>query len=855
VANPITILIEQAGQGPGTAGVSRDDLIIGALCTVTDPANIAGGGTWAWALVVPNGSSTTGAGGTTNTFTFTPDKAGTYLVYLVYDDGTEVLSYSIDAVGQYITDQGGAGVKDAHGHRYIGFGETQQFGARGWDPAVDGILRNTSALLTAPVSHAPSHLNAGGDTLAADVVKTTTGPTDMVVGAVADGEYLKRVGSTIVGDTPAGSTTAEALGTTGADVDVGSAAPPTAGQVLKADDPTHATWQDPQVLSSAQGDYIQANMTADQLSPLSGDAVDVDNILRQRGSLALDTVTNVGRFSGLKAGRTYLLMAGFRCGHSTSACGVTTYWYDVTGAAAIGQTSRSRSYDWNTNHLGGAFPATAVFTPTEDTEVEVRVSSPSPADVKVMSGSSYATITEIGAVQANVIGGLEFMDIIEVGAPTNLLTFGAGGDGTFQRALDGDVDQTYVIDYRLANTGTSNISLRPNGVITNQEGARWTGGSSLAYFTTLVICDPTGAGDEEEGSIEFNAARVRGGIAQPRTYRSLSGLWDTTSSNVLPRGCSGRWNETASNITSMEIAVEGGGNEIAAGSYAILWRKTRNNVRADSASTYERNVEAVVAQGSAGPTTYTTGNAVFGGSALGIGVSLIDDSVVSGTITVQFKVGGTVVLTAVLDSVNTSFHRAAAPINFIPVAAGDAIEIDITTASLVTTAAGSPAVSISLMLSNNAFIQPPTGPDYLIAALSAAQTARMAVNNHIEFDLSSQRGTSIALATGVEQANGLFTLQPGKVYEIHANLQAEVNEGHLALQWRDHSDDSVLVDDTGQEASYLWFVDNSAHDQVPMPSMTIVYTPSIEITIKLDVSQSDNPVHWDIGSRVLIKEL
>jgi len=245
VANPITILIEQVGQPAGTPGASRDDLITGAVATATDPANFAGGGTWAWVLVVPNGSSTAGSGETTNTFTFTPDIPGTYLVYLTYDDGTEVLSYVVDAVGQLITDQGGAGVKDTHGHRYVGFGETQQFGVRGWDPAVDAVLRNTSALLTAPVSHASSHLNAGADTLAADVVKTTTGPTDMVVGAVADGEYLKRVGATIVSGNPPGSGTAAALATASDDVEIISALAPTAGQVLKATDPTHATWQTP----------------------------------------------------------------------------------------------------------------------------------------------------------------------------------------------------------------------------------------------------------------------------------------------------------------------------------------------------------------------------------------------------------------------------------------------------------------------------------------------------------------------------------------------------------------------------------------------------------------------------------
>lgn len=46
----------------------------------------------------------------------------------------------------------------------------------------------------------------GGSAAAPDVrgIRTTTGPTLLTVGAVADGEYLQRVGTTIVGGTPAG---------------------------------------------------------------------------------------------------------------------------------------------------------------------------------------------------------------------------------------------------------------------------------------------------------------------------------------------------------------------------------------------------------------------------------------------------------------------------------------------------------------------------------------------------------------------------------------------------------------------------------------------------------------------------
>jgi len=60
--------------------------------------------------------------------------------------------------------------------------------------------------------------------------------------------------------------TAEALGTTGADVNVGAAAPPSTGQVLTATDATHATWQTPTAGSSDHAalthlDYASAGHT------------------------------------------------------------------------------------------------------------------------------------------------------------------------------------------------------------------------------------------------------------------------------------------------------------------------------------------------------------------------------------------------------------------------------------------------------------------------------------------------------------------------------------------------------------------------------------------------------------------
>lgn len=80
-----------------------------------------------------------------------------------------------------------------------------------------------------PTSHASSHLPSGGDALTTAApttgigagnsegsaesfarsdhghkLRTTTGPTDLTIGAIAEGEYLLRSGTTLIGGTPAG---------------------------------------------------------------------------------------------------------------------------------------------------------------------------------------------------------------------------------------------------------------------------------------------------------------------------------------------------------------------------------------------------------------------------------------------------------------------------------------------------------------------------------------------------------------------------------------------------------------------------------------------------------------------------
>lgn len=148
MASPITIQIDIAGEAAGTPGQSREEAfaVLGQLVTCTDPANFAGGGTWQWTLVPPVGSSAAASGDTTNTMTFTPDVAGVYLVFLEYDDGTVVRSWTVGSDGDKISSQGGLDIALENGLRLIGVGENIQFGATGWAEKADALNRYAASL-------------------------------------------------------------------------------------------------------------------------------------------------------------------------------------------------------------------------------------------------------------------------------------------------------------------------------------------------------------------------------------------------------------------------------------------------------------------------------------------------------------------------------------------------------------------------------------------------------------------------------------------------------------------------------------------------------------------------------------
>lgn len=147
-------------------------------------------------------------------------------------------------------------------------------------------------------------------------------------------------------------------------------------------------------------DYIYCTLSADQTATLSAGttAIAFDEETQKRGDLDLDTVTNVGRISGLKAGRVYRLTGSVK----TAGASVRMHfqWYDVTGAAWLGTESAIYSPEFNSGGHTSQPMSEAIFTPSSDSEVELRYRTGSSTTVDIDADAindsvTYAIIQEI----------------------------------------------------------------------------------------------------------------------------------------------------------------------------------------------------------------------------------------------------------------------------------------------------------------------------------------------------------------------------------------------------------------------------------------------------------------------------
>ena len=448
-------------------------------------------------------------------------------------------------------------------------------------------------------------------------------------------------------------------------------------------------------LASAQGAYMVKNMGSSQGSVVTDTMLNFDTIVSSRGDLggAGNQVT------GLKAGRTYLLIGRAR----VSAGNFNSIrFYDATAAAYLGDPKvQAGSTQFLTSNV------THIFTPLVDTAIELWCSSAN--TTSTFDGLlSELEVIEIGAVQADVVGGLEFMDVIDVTVATDEVAFGAAGDGAFQRALDGDVDEEYFCSYYMpGDHGGSTFEwfIKPNNVSTAQQCAIDYSGATSGKITSprLTLAD------------QFIARDVRGEFtlfAKTGRFR----VYKNTSVVSAPGGGAGEmhqsrnagtWDDQAANIESIVIAhTDGALDYILPGAQFVLWRRTRSNLRADSAAVYERNAIEVVDPGAIATTERTTGHSTYGGSVVGISAR-VEDAVTAGTITCNVKVDGVIVLTAVLDSTNSTSRVVRAAVGLHEFAADKNISVEFVPSAYDNAGSVPSSVTVQVHLTNDALINPP----------------------------------------------------------------------------------------------------------------------------------------------------
>lgn len=465
----------------------------------------------------------------------------------------------------------------------------------------------------------------------------------------------------------------------------------------------------PAVTTGGLGDYIAVNFSADQTASFSAnDALAFNQIDETRGDLTLDTVTNVGRISGLATGRTYVLEAVLR--PITSAGSLVYGWYDVTAAAWIGSTGSN--YPPDSTSTSGPSSAVAVFTPTETTDVELRMVSATATDVDASDATSgqptsYAIVREIGTIITTGNSGIEFLDEIVLTAAADQVDFGASGNGAFLRALDGDTDAVYIVEGTWVKgvAAASDLSLQPNNLATNQETSRVDsvngGAASVGTFAGLHLATAS-ATFVADDVIGFGA-RLAAETGEYRAFRSqAAAVGPGVDSAVTTFG--GGWSENSTNITSLRIlcSEEDG---IGAGSVFRLYRITKSPIRSHSANSYERRIEGAVSEGSS-TVEQTSGHTAFGGSLIGL-TARLEEAVTAGTVTVNIKAGGTTIATVVLDTTNTTSIRKVYPVGSLTFGADVNLSTEIVAASYTNAASTTSGITIVMTLQNSALINPP----------------------------------------------------------------------------------------------------------------------------------------------------
>jgi len=377
---------------------------------------------------------------------------------------------------------------------------------------------------------------------------------------------------------------------------------------------------------------------------------------------------------------------------------------------------------------GGAADALS----TTGAAVDVSAAPPPTAgQALVATSATTATWQAAGGVQANVTGGLEFVDEIEGTADTTTVTFGTGGNGLLNRALDGDVDESYILEFYFPVPDVdTKYKLLPNGATTGfNAGGGYSGLSHPATSNNITetFWYLSRYATQSNNRTIAGVSTIQALSGKARSYQLEAAMGQIAGTNIYTETAAGFWNDTTTNITTLEITSTTT-DDIKSGAKFKLFRRTSQNLRADAANSVERQATAVVSQGDATEVEYTLGRANFVGSAVALGVSL-DDTVSAGTLTAKLKVDGVTVLTTTLDSTNNPiFNRIYKPIGIHKIGSGEEISTSITTTgSFATTGGGDRGVVLTATTVNEALIQPPSGGKVHLETIRIANTAQTSV--------------------------------------------------------------------------------------------------------------------------------
>lgn len=283
-------------------------------------------------------------------------------------------------------------------------------------------------------------------------------------------------------------------------------------------------------------EFIHAKVGTQHTNPSVSDPVHFDTVLGSRGL----SMSAGARFSGLKAGRTYLVSATLYVGDAGGGH-LNFEWYDVTNAAGIGTWGTAQCTTEGSNDSSQP-NAIALFSPEQDVEIECRVTGGVTGAMDVQADASSAYIIEISGPA--IAGPMEFIETIEVeGSAVQDIDF---------EGLNGNDDERYVIEVEYINgtPGTGNrLTIQPNSLATNQSfdyGSIVGGVDSYATGTVMEFENS----NDDSGDFTINLAARTG---KERLYHFTGAKFDADGGAGNALWGAGAWSDTSTNITSLRF--------------------------------------------------------------------------------------------------------------------------------------------------------------------------------------------------------------------------------------------------------------------------------------------------------------